>query len=46
MKKLDFNISPDPFGQIDTELSNIDRFLRAQAALKSPNPPDGKPLPD
>lgn len=33
-----FNRPPDPFGQIDTELSNIDRFLHAHAAAKSKNP--------
>ena len=38
MKKLEFNRPPDPFGQIDTELSNIDRFLLAHATLKSQNP--------
>ena len=38
MKTLDYNISPDPLGQIDTELSNIDRFVQAQATTKSKNP--------
>jgi hypothetical protein len=37
-KNLAFCFSPDPFGQIDTELSNIDRFRTAQAAVKSKNP--------
>src|ERR1035437_13579 len=30
--------NPDPLGQVNTELSNIDRFLHAQAAAKSKNP--------
>ena len=38
MQKLEFNRPPDPFGQINTELSNIDRFLIAQTAAKSKNP--------
>ena len=44
MKTLDYNISPDPLGQIDTELSNIDRFLLAHAAVKSPNAPEWETL--
>jgi len=37
-KKIDFNPLPDPLGQVNTELSNIDKFLTAQAAVKSKNP--------
>lgn len=45
MQKLDFNRPPDPHGQIHTQLSNVDRFLLAQSAAKSKNPPDWETLP-
>lgn len=40
MKKKQIICTPDPQGQIHQQLSNVDRFLLAQATLKSANPPD------